>query len=279
MSGSVAPPLEKHRLIDAEGIAVDDVRCRSGKADWSAPEEADHYGVVFVRRGCFRRLADGIESVLDPASIYFEHPGQVQRFAHPFDEGDTCTQIVLAEDVLGTITGGEPYLPRHAFYTSPEVDLEHRLLAATIRDTDDRAAFTERVLALVASVLARSRPEQVAAGRPSTVTARRRTVDAAREALVADPGLGLLQLARLVSVSPHHLSRIFRAETGETISRYRNRLRVRLALERLAEGDDRLARLARDLGFADQAHLSRVVRREVGSPPSWLRSAFVERIR
>jgi AraC-like DNA-binding protein len=278
MSG-VASPLRKHVLFETDGIAIEDVRCSSPKGSWSQPEQTAHYSIVFVRRGCFRRLTDDCEALLDPVSVYFERPGQVQRFAHPNDDGDTCTQIVLAEHVLTSIAGGALQLPDKPLLTSPNVDLEHRLLLTSVRDPVDRFAIAERVLRLVGSVLFLARPESVVGGRSSTIAARRRTVDAAREALAADPGLGLLQLARTVAVSPHHLSRIFRAETGETISRYRNRVRVRLALERLAEGDDRLARLARDLGFADQAHLSRVVRREVGSPPSWLRSAFVERLR
>lgn len=101
--------------------------------------------------------------------------------------------------------------------------------------------------------------------------ARRRVVADAREALVENPRTGIIELARRVAVSPHHLSRLFKSETGETISRYRNRLRVRLALERLAEGEPSLARLAADIGFADQAHLARVVRRELGATPSLLR--------
>jgi transcriptional regulator GlxA family with amidase domain len=84
----------------------------------------------------------------------------------------------------------------------------------------------------------------------------------------------LAELAGRVALSPHHLSRVFKAETGETISRYRNRLRVRLALERLADGERCLARLAADLGFVDQAHLARVVRSEVGASPSELRRRF-----
>lgn len=278
MSG-VALPLRKTVLFETDGIAIEDVRCSSPKGSWSQPEQPEHYSLVFVRRGCFRRLTDGCEALLDPVSVYFERPGQVQRFAHPNDDGDTCTQIVLAENMLTSIIGRDFDLPSEPLLTSPNIDLEHRLLLAAVREPLDRFAITERVLSLVASVLTRSRPSRVTASRSSTIAARRQTIDAAREALAADPGLGLLQLARTVAVSPHHLSRIFRAETGETISRYRNRVRVRLALERLAEGDDRLARLARDLGFADQAHLSRVVRKEVGSPPSWLRSAFVERLR
>jgi AraC-like DNA-binding protein len=75
-----------------------------------------------------------------------------------------------------------------------------------------------------------------------------------------------------VAVSPHHLSRIFQARTGATVSRYRNRLRVRTALERLAGGERDLAALAADLRFADHAHLVRTLRREVGSAPSELRT-------
>jgi AraC-like DNA-binding protein len=127
------------------------------------------------------------------------------------------------------------------------------------------------VLDLAVDVLARSAPERVASCRPATAAARRRVVTAAREALAESPRTGVIELARRVAVSPHHLSRVFKAETGVTISRYRNRLRVRLALERLSEGQPCLARLAADLGFADQAHLARVVRRELGATPSSLR--------
>ncbi len=59
--------------------------------------------------------------------------------------------------------------------------------------------------------------------------------------------------------------------TGQTISRHRMRLRTRAVLERLAAGEDDLARLAADLGFADQSHLYRVVRSETDVTPSVLR--------
>jgi AraC-like DNA-binding protein len=74
-----------------------------------------------------------------------------------------------------------------------------------------------------------------------------------------------------LSVSPHHLSRVFRSSTGHTISRHRIRLRVRDALERLAGGERDLARLAADAGFVDQSHLTRAVRRETERTPSALR--------
>jgi AraC-like DNA-binding protein len=96
-------------------------------------------------------------------------------------------------------------------------------------------------------------------------------------AVVVDPGecpgeppVEVLR-QRELSVSPHHLSRVFSASTGHTISRHRMRLPTRAVLERLAAGDNDLTRLAADLGFADQSHLCRVVRSESGVPPSVLR--------
>ena len=79
---------------------------------------------------------------------------------------------------------------------------------------------------------------------------------------------------RIPGVSAHHLSRIFRAAAGHTMSRHRMRLRARAALERLAGGERSLARLAADLGFADQSHLCRVIRSETGQTPSALRRAL-----
>jgi AraC-like DNA-binding protein len=126
------------------------------------------------------------------------------------------------------------------------------------------------VLGLVASVLGAVAPKRVGAGRPSTVHARERVAGNAREALAADPALGLVELARTVAVSPHHLSRVFRDEVGVSITTYRRRLRVRAALERLAGGERNLARLAADAGFSDHAHLTREMRALLGTTPSAL---------
>jgi AraC-like DNA-binding protein len=99
----------------------------------------------------------------------------------------------------------------------------------------------------------------------------RRLADGTKQILSCDPGASLHQLARRQSVSSHHLSRVFHACTGKTVSAYRNQLRVREALERLADGERSLTGLASDLGFADHAHLTRTIRREAGAVPSALR--------
>ena len=134
-----------------------------------------------------------------------------------------------------------------------------------------RHQLYERALRLIAAVLRSASPGRVASGRPGSARARHALAAAAREALAERPERTLPELARELTVSPHHLSRVFSAITGQTISRHRMRLRTRAVLERLAAGEDDLVCLAADLGFTDQSHLYRVVRSETDVAPSVLR--------
>jgi len=122
-------------------------------------------------------------------------------------------------------------------------------------------------------------PARVEPGRAATARARRALVDDAREALAVDPDHSLADLAATLNVSATHLSRLLRAATGHTIARHRMRLRARAALDRLAGGEQQLARLAADLGFANQSHLCRVIRNETGHTPSSLRRPSADRPR
>ncbi len=64
---------------------------------------------------------------------------------------------------------------------------------------------------------------------------------------------------------------MFRREAGLSLTRFRNQVRVAAVLDRLDDGETDLAGLAASLGFADQAHMTRVVRSEVGAPPGLVR--------
>lgn len=261
-------------MLDRDGVAIADVECRHPAGRGRASEHADRSALVFVRRGWFVRSVDGVVSVLDPTVAYCLRPGEEQRYDHPHADGDACTLLSLDPRLIASLWGGDPALPAGPLHTRPRIDLEHRLLLSAARRGVDPHELFEHALALTADTLAVADARRVGAGRPATVTARRALVDAVREALAVNPGHSLPELARVLAVSPHHLSRIFHAATGHTISRHRMRLRARAALERLADGERDLARLAADLGFADQGHLCRVVRNETGHIPSRLRQAL-----
>ncbi|HEX4625978.1 MAG TPA: AraC family transcriptional regulator [Solirubrobacteraceae bacterium] len=264
--------LSARTLIDRDGIILADVSGAHGAGRGTDEPARTSHGLVFVRRGCFVRTVEGRTWVLDPTLAYGANPGEEERIDHPHDHGDDCTWLRLDADLAAALYGGDPGLPARSLPTAPRVDLEHRrLLAAAGRDGSDEHALVERAIGLAAAALERDAPARVASGRLATERARRAVVEQAREALAADPTQSLPELGRRLAVSPHHLSRVFRALTGATVSRHRMSLRVRAVLERLGGGERDLARLAAD---ADQAHLCRVVRAETGTTPSALREAL-----
>jgi AraC-like DNA-binding protein len=266
--------LEARLIVNHDGVELLDVACSHPLGRGRHSEEAGAHALVLVRRGCFIRSVDGVEALLDPTLAYCMNPGEEQRFDHPHGHGDDCTSIALDAPLLASIWGGEPALPSRPLAVSPQLDVAHRLLlAAAVRDSDSHE-LVERAIALTARALEQADAPRVASGRPVTTGARRALVDGVREALIADPECSLIDLARGLAVSPHHLSRIFRAGSGHTIARHRMRLRARAALERLAGGEGNLARLAADVGFADQGHLCRVIRSETGCTPSSLLRAL-----
>jgi AraC-like DNA-binding protein len=262
--------LEPWTLVDTAEVTVAEVRCSHEGAGWSAAEPVGRFGVVLVRSGVFRREVDGVASVVDACAGYVQRPGSEQRIAHPAGD-DVCTFVSLPSAEFDAVTGAAQLSGDAPVLTTAAVDLGHRALVARSRAGADRDELAERAVVLLGDVLAGLAPEAVAAGFPAYRSGRR-AADQVRQALVADPGMGLAELARVAGLSSYHLSRVFRRTTGVTISQFRVRLKVRQALERLGAGERDLAALAAGARFADQAHLTRAVRRETGRTPGDLRA-------
>ncbi|MFK4270405.1 helix-turn-helix domain-containing protein [Streptomyces milbemycinicus] len=239
-------------------FAVATVVCRSDHTRWSAPEARDDHRMVLVRRGRFRRSADGSDVDLDPTVGYLGTPVEEERFAHPAG-GDTCTSLTFTPRLWDGLTGGK------SVYVDARIDLAHRRLLAAAVGGDIDYALTEELLRLVAA----------AAGKPAErpKPADRALVAAAREAITeeASQTADLCSLARHLKVSPYRLSRVFSQEMGVSLTRYRNRVRVGQAMDRLTQGEPSLANLATDLGFADQAHMTRTIREHLHHTPTALR--------
>jgi AraC-like DNA-binding protein len=114
---------------------------------------------------------------------------------------------------------------------------------------------------------------QTPARRPRT------SVEAVKRLIVGTPSAPhhLRDLATDVGVSPFHLARIFRADTGESPHQYLLRIRMDRALSRLSLGESDLSRLAHDLGFSSHSHFSTVFRRHFGDTPARVRASLVMR--
>ena len=121
--------IDRRAVLHCDGVTISDVACRHGAGRGEGPEPSPARAIVFVRRGCFVRSADGIEAVLDPTVAYCTNPGEEQRYDHPQEHGDDCTVIALDAASAERLWGDAP-LPAGPLYTTPAIDLEHRLLLA-----------------------------------------------------------------------------------------------------------------------------------------------------
>jgi AraC-like DNA-binding protein len=243
--------LHQLSLIDSGALRLTTVGCPGG-APWSAEEPVTTAAVVLVRRGVFRRRVNGAESLADTTTGYVQRPGESQQVAHPAG-GDVCTTIGVPPELADRLARTGPLTVPAA------ADLAHRRLLAAIRHP--RPAVSDLVLSdLATDVLVALLP----ATAPPRSSAR---IDDVRAALHADPARTLADLATVAGWSPWHLSRAFHQVTGVTIGTYRRHLRTRAALDALADGDTPAAVAART-GFADQAHLTRALRREVALSPA-----------
>lgn len=88
--------------------------------------------------------------------------------------------------------------------------------------------------------------------------------------LINDPALSLGAWAARHGIHSGSLSRGFRQQFGITAAEFRSIARTRQAMEQIA--DHPLSEVAAASGFADQAHMTREVRRFTGLSPTELRT-------
>jgi len=272
-------PVVRTEVGAVRGLSVVSLECHKTAGAWSVPAyiQGPEYGLSLVRRGGFIRRANGRSGFVDATMAYFEGPGTEVSIGHDSDGGDDSTLFVFSEEGIVQFTG-DAIVPEEFVHTTPDVDLAHRALIVRLRRGVDSFELEERLALLLGALTEIAVPGRLYGARTQTEAAHQRIVDRARGAIAADPAaVELAAIAADLGHSRYHVSRIFSRMTGTTLSRHRNRIRISVALDRLADGEENLAGLAADLGFVDQSHMVRVMRTTLGQHPSgiraWLRHA------
>lgn len=83
--------------------------------------------------------------------------------------------------------------------------------------------------------------------------------------------VSLIDIAAAAGLSPTHLTGVFRRETGMTPYSYVINRRLRQAVHLLRASDMPIAQVALEAGFADQQHLTRMVRARLRKTPKQVR--------
>ncbi|MEU0571184.1 AraC family transcriptional regulator [Nonomuraea sp. NPDC005983] len=157
-----------------------------------------------------------------------------------------------------------PYFPQQVVRDPAVAALLGSAHQAT--ECGDGLAASTLTRMLFARLLARHAAPRPSAALPSEgLRAVREALDVLHGSLLDPPTLD--DLARAVRARPFPLLRAFKAATGLPPHAYLTSLRVRRARGLLASGMPP-AQVAAEVGFTDQAHLSRHFKRVMGVPPA-----------
>lgn len=270
-------------------VAVRDYRCRPVGTACEPEEASSRNEIVFLRSGMFRKHVGRCDVVADMNHVLFFLRGEPYRVSHPETCGDDCTVLSIRNDLLVEIVTrhepaaadrpDEPLRLTHA-PCDPECYLEHRqLFERAGADDSDAMAIDEAALRLADRVIGAAfavRGVRASTRRADTAGAHRDLAEGVRALLAGRfrEALSIDEIAQAMHSSSFHLCRVFREVVGMPLHRYRNRLRLRAAIEPLAAGHEDLTGLALDLGFASHSHFTSAFRREFGHPPSAFRDAI-----
>ncbi|MCI0389714.1 MAG: AraC family transcriptional regulator [Acidobacteria bacterium] len=291
MSHPLENPLTFRSLYDSPLVSVSDYCCRISCGGPGDEEHADANQIVLMRHGSFSKHFGRRSVTADVNQAVFFSKDSTYRVSHPADCGDRGVVFIPSPRVLGDIireldplSDDRPERP-FPFVTGPcDSDLfwRHRefvqRLEAAGSDPLEPLWADVTALQLIADVLEAAFTRHDLAS-PSDKRRRDGTdadhadrAEAAKTYLASRLGerITLDDIARAVGASPFHLARIFQQRTGVSVHRYLTCLRLRAALERLADAKD-LTALALELGFSSHSHFTDAFRREFGRPPSEVR--------
>ncbi|MDX1931954.1 MAG: AraC family transcriptional regulator [Capsulimonadales bacterium] len=162
--------------------------------------------------------------------------------------------------------------PTRWFQDPSLVRLAAILADDVLTETPEGDLFRECVLNALAvrivQVCSATSPPPATEGKRGRVEVRR-----AKEILRSDLGRNptIAALTDATCLSYPQLERLFRAETGESLTAYQRRLRLERARDLLLRTEEPLSVIASLTGFCDQSHLTRHFRRHFGMTPGQCR--------
>ncbi|HYN87529.1 MAG TPA: helix-turn-helix transcriptional regulator [Ardenticatenaceae bacterium] len=248
--------------------------------------------VVFPRTSVTITHAGRQPVVADPNVVMFYNPRQDYRRGRLSERGDLCEFFAFDPAIL--LDALRPFDPearerptRPFTLTHGPSDshsyLEQRLLVEQVTRAGgppDELYVEEIALGLLGAVIRtahRAHGLHPVPGRDRGSAALAHELRVLLATRFHEP-LSLAGMAAALSTSPYHLCRVVRRHTGQTIHHYRNQIRLRTGLERVAQGEDNFLSLALDLGYDSHSHFTAAFRRAFGVVPSALRRATTRQL-
>jgi AraC family transcriptional regulator len=265
----------RFREFDLTGLSL-----KTGPVEgWAVDGAVDPRAFVAVNVGAEPFVVERREGALvrrervDPGSLWVSPAAAPMR--HRVRGASAFVRALIDPAIARDAGGGEGVELRLAVGADapPIAHLLRALVAEAEAGGPNGRAFTRSITEVLWRALVRAfaaRPDRTPG---STAPLTRRQLGAVLDFIDAKLGEGAstAERASIAGLSPFHFSRVFKAAVGESPHQYVMRRRAERARELLAHGDAEIAHVAHVLGYADQSHLSRELRRRFGVSPRALR--------
>jgi AraC family transcriptional regulator len=274
-------------LFEGEVATIGRWRCPVAHPIFRDSGPARRYLFCFPRTSVWIQHEGGTAFVADPNIVTFYNRGQLYRRFQLSREGDYGDWFALHPHVIAETLASwdpsaaeredRPFTFSHGPCDAATYLLQRAVFEHVNRDERPDALFVEEsVLDVLSRVSGLAYGQTVRQGALQSSGRRRELAEAARAVLAQRfaESLSLAAIARLVDTSVFHLARLFRRETGNTLHAYRNQLRLRTALEQLADPTSDLLTTALDLGYSSHSHFTESFRRAFRVTPSAVRGSL-----
>ncbi len=279
---------ERIRYRGESGITIGTFRARLSDRWFHDSGPIDEHIFVFPRTAVTITHAGQPTVVADRNTVMFYNRHQMYRRGPLSADGDLCDWFRVPDAaVVDAVCALDPSVqdrPERPFRfaagpCSAAVYARQRQVVAAGPGPDTDEDVLDVLRGVVASAY-RARGIAPAPLARRAAGARRDLVEAAR-ALVAvqyRDRLTTAGLAAQLSVSPFHLSRVFKEQTGVGLHEHITQLRLRRALALLEDPRCSLIEIAFGLGFSSHSHFTAVFRQTFGASPSRLRDVLGRRV-
>ena len=240
-----------------------------------APHFHEGFAIGVVERGADVFDCRGTEQVAAAGDIIIFNPAEVHD-GHAADESGWTFRMMYIDPehlrkVCEEITGRSSDIPFFSKSVVSDAEMArilvrlHRTLETSVSRLERESLFLLAMTQLVTRH-ADSKITKYKTGNEHAAVAR--LLEYLRANACQDVNLD--ELAKIAFLSPFHLLRVFREETGITPHAYQIQLRIEQA-KRLLRDRFTIAEAAHSAGFFDQAHFSKQFKRYVGITPGKFR--------
>lgn len=287
-----AAPPRTYSMSERSDDADFEIRGPNGRHPLVGPHRHEHFQIIAMLDGHAQHAVGGSVKRVGPGSLTFVLPYRVHVATMP--DGADYRVINFSPRLINAAQDRDPLEVEHwsthempalaPFLAQERMDFalsgapldELRTMLATLAadsaaaDPGSRLMLQATLWRLLGMVCRMHEPELshvLAQHAPGTVTSRwmQRLTRHLQEHLDEDLTLG--DAAAAVAMSPSHLARALKRDTGRTFVELLTERRMRKACELLINTPRRLGDIARTCGFADESYFARRFRMRFGMSP------------